>query len=90
MAKMKMTSRGANRCMLEYDRYGTRVSREFEVAAEGGHVYDLDQFGRSFQMHKQLASTGPLLMWYPGDGNLADMIRREYRAKRRAESRLAR
>lgn len=55
----------------------------------GGHVYDAtDSPGTSGrQVYDYTAPAGTTLMWHPRTGSLADLMRRQIRARRRHEVR---
>ena len=67
---------------IRYDSiHGARVTRTFTCPMQGGYVRDLQHN----QVCEHLASTGPTLK--ADHSTLAAVIRREYRAMRRAEKR---
>lgn len=74
------------RVTVEYDRYSldgvTRESRTFSCSEDGGYVWELT-FGGRFQVCDRLAGRGSTLYCSSRD-RLIDVIRREYRAMRRA------
>ena len=68
---------------------GKRTRTTFYVSGAGGsrYVRYTDEQGSPRQVCRRLASTGDTLMCDPAREPLADVIRREYRAMRRAEAR---
>lgn len=85
MTKTSITTDWTGRVTISYDdRYsGERVTREFSCPVDGGYVRDQD--GK--QVCERLCSLGSTL--WASRAELAAVIRREYRAMRRAEAREA-
>lgn len=74
----------ANRCTIRYeDDCGTMVERDFFAPAAGGYVKE--NWSDPRQVCERLASTGNTLLWYPSEGPLSQMIRRERAKALRAE-----
>lgn len=85
--KMKLTTDNIGRVTISYDDawYGDRVTREFSTGyTEGGYVIEIFPNGSSTQVCDRLARTGNTL-YCASRADLAALIRREYRAMRRAE-----
>lgn len=84
MTKMHLTRRAAGAVVVEYDdeMRDTRVTREFFV--RGRYVYEDLGNGRDRQVCDRLQTRGSTLM--SDLDSLPAVIRREYRAMRRAEA----
>lgn len=67
---------------------GDRVTQTYFCPENGGYVKISDPEGRYPKVCERLSSRGNTLM-SPNRSALADVIRREYRAMRRAEARVA-
>lgn len=81
--KTVIKSIAGNRVMAQFDDIsGDRIEVEFHAPAEGGYVRAGSQ-----QVCEKLGTRGSTLMW-SGKALLIDLIRREYRAMRRAESKI--
>jgi len=80
-----ITTDAAGYVTLSYDdEYEGRVTREFSVPPNGGYIREHLGNGRTTQPCEKLATRGNTLMASSRTA-LADVIRREYRAMRRAE-----
>ena len=90
MTKTIITQDNSGSVTIEYDhRDGDhRVSRTFSCSATGGYVRERDQEGHYPQVCERLYSWGNTLM-AADRTHLLEVIRREYRAMRRAEQREA-
>lgn len=90
MARMRLTVEDSGRVAIDYvDIYtGESCHRRFGCPDAGGYVREYQSDGREVgQVCDQLSGTGDTLT-APGRGEaLAKVIRREYRAMRRAEAR---
>lgn len=88
MTKMQLTRRAAGAVVIEYDDElrDTRVTREFFV--RGRYVYEDMGNGLDRQVCDRLQNRGTTLI--SDLDHLPDVIRREYRAMRRAEQTEAR
>lgn len=88
MAKMQMTVESSGHVEISFtDAYtDERVTRRFSAPTAEGYVTEHMRGGRTGQVCEQLASTGSTLR--ASRETLADVIRREYRAMRRAEKAL--
>lgn len=69
---------------IQYHDCGENVFRVFYAAPEGGYVFFTDRLGNPSQICERLYLTGKTLRWYPSDGPLVDLIRREYRRREAA------
>lgn len=78
-----------NRCTLRYrdEHTGETITRDFFTVVEGGYV--LEDWQRAREVCEELSDRGATLIWRPTTKTptLAVVIRREYRAMRRAERR---
>lgn len=88
MGRMRLTTDEQGRVTLSYDEEWCgetrRVTRTFVCREEGGYVWERDDAGNRRQPCERLASTGSTLHC-SGRDRLPEVIRREYRAMRRAE-----
>lgn len=82
----KITTTDTGTVVLAYDdEDGSRIEREFMVREEGGYVREHNPRTYEWkQICERLSSRGPTLM-ASSRAALADVIRREYKAMRRAE-----
>lgn len=70
---------------IAYDDDGERVSRTFFAPVDGGYVREVDSRGQYPQVCDKLYSRGSTLR--ATRAGLADVIRREWRARQVAEKR---
>ncbi len=88
--KTKITTDEVGRVTVEYDSQDwtgdVRRVRTFFCPSNGGYVREVDSRGQYPQVCDRLAGSGATLYCKSSDG-LPDLIRREYRAMRRAEKR---
>lgn len=78
------SNHGPHRCSLRYDdERGRRVERDFFAPPGGGYVRE--GWSDPRQVCDRLGSTGATLVWDPASGPLVELVRREWRAMRRAE-----
>lgn len=84
--RTKVTTDNIGRVTISYDAwYGERVTRTFTtMGVDGGYVIELDLTGGAKQICDRLARTGNTL-YCARRADLAKLIRREYRAMRRAD-----
>lgn len=82
-----ITIQGEDRCTITYQDAitGRAVTMELFAPRRGGYVR-IEAPGYP-QVCERLASTGEALTWRPENGPLSDLVRRHYRAMRRAERR---
>lgn len=87
MSTTTITIQDENRCTITYQDAltGRTVTLELFAPRKGGFVR-LEAPGHP-QVCQRLASTGEALTWRPADGPLCDLVRKHYRAMRRAERR---
>lgn len=85
--KTTFTALRDNHCVAKYDTIlGDPVERHFFAPFEGGYVCETDDDGYVHQVCDRLSSRGPTLYWHPSSHpRLIDLIRKEYRAMRRAD-----
>lgn len=88
--KTKITIDNAGFVTINYDDAfnGDRIARTFFCPDQGGYVREQDAAGRYPQVCERLGSMGNTLS-ASSRIQLAEVIRREYRAMRRAEAREA-
>lgn len=78
----------ADDVVISYDEEsGERVTRTFTCSREGGYVYECLASGDRRQVCDKLRSRGSTLSAGGRGAQLAQVIRREYRAMRAAEKR---
>jgi hypothetical protein len=90
MTRMTITRHSPKDCTIEYvdADTGLLVARRFTAPSGGGYVSEMQLSGIATQPCAALAKTGDTLRW-SGQGELADLIRREYQVMHRHEARRA-